>query len=97
MNYCFELIMIQTLYKYITFKLNYLLPLMTDVTIRLNQYEQETPIISGGTVMSTTSVMIKLDGDVGTGSSLTLLNSLNEKYKININENTLDRMKNYFK
>jgi protein-S-isoprenylcysteine O-methyltransferase Ste14 len=27
-------------------------------------------------------VMIKLDGDVGTGSSLTLVNSLNEKYKI---------------
>jgi hypothetical protein len=26
--------------------------------------------------------MIKLDGDVGTGSSLTLVNSLNEKYKI---------------
>ena len=27
------------------------------------------------------SVMIKFDGDVGTGSSLTLTNSLNEKYK----------------
>jgi len=46
------------------FKLKYLLPLMTDVTIRLNQYEQETPIISGGTVTSTTPVMIKLDGQI---------------------------------